>query len=198
MNQKSIYFVFAGILVNLGLFWAAYSLKLPLLPYHAGTMYISAMVGSAGGVLTTIVTFCMLSLFVYEKNYFWFVISGIFISAVIGGQCKKETRTINWLMAAGEAFVCDLFFYILITILAHDCIPYDYRGQRIFMFFYESKLEEVFSVAMAGTLIVLLSSVFSTICALLGVLLTPKKLIFNQQPSEDKGLKRQKQKNHAT
>lgn len=198
MDKRPVSLIFTGIVLNVVLFWAAYTFKLPLLPYHTGTVFVSVLCGSGAGILTTLITFLGLALFVYEKNYFWFAVSGILIAAMIGGQHKKETRIANWLTTAGLVFVCDLFFYILFTILFHDCIPYDYCGQRIFMFFYEGKMEEVFCTAMAGTAIILLSSIQSVVTALLCILCTPKKLLLPKAESENKSLERQKEKNHST
>ncbi len=182
--------------MNLLLFGVTYYFKLPLLPYHTGTLYVSVMLGTAAGILCTTVTFLGISLFCYGTDFIWFTISGILIATIIGGQFKKETRPINWLIAAGEVFLCDLFFYILFTLWKHDGIPYDYCGQRIFMFFYEQDMEEVFAVCMAATSVVVLSSIQSVITAVLAVVCTPKKWLFpTENVSEQKSLKSKQQEN---
>ena len=62
------------------------------------------------------------------------------------------------------------------------------------MYFYEQEMEEVFAVCMAGTAIVLLSSIQAELTAFLAILCTPKKLLPIEEPLEQNRLKSQKKK----
>ena len=193
MNQKNITLIYIGILLNLVLFGVAHYFKLPLLPYHTGTLYVSALLGTGGGCLCAIVSMLAIATFIHGQSFSWFLISGILIATLVGGQLKqKSTRLQSWCIVAGEVFVCDLFFYILFTILFHKSIPYDYCGQRIFMFFYEQDMEEVFAVCMAGTSIVLISCIQSVLTAFLAILCTPKAWL--QPENENVPLKQKRLK----
>ena len=197
-NKNPILLLYIGIALNLVLFFLAEYFKLPLLPYHTGTMYVSALLGPAAGILATAVTFLFISLFFYGQEFFWFVLPGIILSFLVGEQCKKDARITNWLVTAGEVILLDLFFYILIVLWKHNSIPYDYRGQRIFMYFYEKGTDEIISVCLAGIPIVLLSGIQAVATAFLGILCTPKHWITvptEELPSEQKGLQCQNQKN---
>lgn len=173
-NNKPVLLLYIGICLNLVLFCLTYHFKLPLLPYHTGTLYVSALLGPGAGILTTMITFLTISLFCYGKEFIWFTLSGVIISFIVGEQFKKETRITNWLVTAGEVLLLDLFFYILITLWQHNSIPYDYAGQRIFMYFYTKETNEIIAVCLAGIPIILLSVVQQVLTAFLGILCTPK------------------------
>ncbi len=185
MNQKNITIIYIGILLNLVLFGVAHYFKLPLLPYHTGTLYTAALLGTGAGILCTAVTMLSIACLIHGQEFLWFLVSGVLIASLVGGQLKqKSTRLKSWCIVAGEVFVCDLFFYILFTILLHNSIPYDYMGQRIFMFFYEQDMEEVFAVCMAGMGIVLLSAIQAVPTAFAAILCTPKSWLLPQQEAE--------------
>lgn len=195
MNQKPITLVYIGILLNLVFFGVAHYFKLPLLTYHTGTLYVSALLGTGAGFLCSLVTVLGISVFIHGSAFSWFAVTGFLIASFVGSQLKqKNTRLGSWCFVAVEFFACDLFFYILFTILFHKSIPYDYCGQRIFMYFYEQEMEEVFAVCMAGTAIVLLSSIQAVLTAFLAILCTPKKLLPIEEPLEQNRLKSQKKK----
>ncbi|MBO5409230.1 MAG: hypothetical protein J6A61_07545 [Clostridia bacterium] len=200
MNQKNITLIYIGIALNLVLFGVAHYFQLPLLPYHTGTLYTSALLGTGAGILCASVTMLAIACLIHGQSFVWFLLSGVLIAILVGGQLKqKSTRLNSWCFVAGEVFVCDLFFYILFTILFHNSIPYDYVGQRIFMFFYEQEMEEVFAVCMAGTTVVLISSIQAVITAFLGILCTPKSWICppeaEEKPLKQKRLKSKKNQN---
>ena len=196
IDKKPVYLIYIGIFLNLILFFSAYYLKLPLLPYHTGTLYVSALLGMGSGILVAAVTFLTISLFAYGPNFIWFFISGVLISIIVKDQAKKGARLTNWLVAAGEVFLCDLFFYILFTLWHNNGIPYDYCGQRIFMFFYEQDVEEVFAVCMAGISIVLLSSIQAALTAALALVCTPRSWLRSKEEpaSKPKSLPTEQQK----
>lgn len=197
-DHKPILLLYIGICLNLVLFFLAHYFKTPLLPYHTGTLYVAALLGSGAGILTTAITFLSISLFCYGQDFLWIGISGVLISMIVGEQFKKETRITNWLVAAGEVFLLDLFFYILIVLWKNDSIPYDYAGQRIFMFFYEMGIDEIFAACLSALPIVLLSSVQSVLTAFVAILCTPAGWLISSEEdtvSKQKSLKRQKQKN---
>ena len=196
IDKKPVYLIYIGIFLNLILFFSAYYLKLPLLPYHTGTLYVSALLGMGSGILVAAVTFLTISLFAYGPNFIWFFISGVLISIIVKDQAKKGARLTNWLVAAGEVFLCDLFFYILFTLWHNNGIPYDYCGQRIFMFFYEQDVEEVFAVCMAGISIVLLSSIQAALTAALALVSTPRSWLRSKEEpaSKPKSLPTEQQK----
>lgn len=202
MNQKPVTLIYIGLCANLILFWVAHFFQLPLLPYHTGTLYVSALAGSGAGILTAVVTFLGISLFCYGNEFVWMGLAGIFIATIIGEQFKKETRITNWLVAAGEIFLCDLFFYILVVLWKNNSIPYDYCGQRIFMFFYERGTEEIFAACLAAFPIVLLSSMQSVLTAFAGILCTPKNWLYpaeeTAESSEQKSLQRKQKKNRTS
>lgn len=190
MDRKPVYLIYIGIFLNLILFFIAYYLKLPLLPYHTGTLYVCALLGMGGGILVAIVTFLTVSLFAYGMDFIWFILSGALIAVIAGDQFKKGTRPVRWLIAAGEVFLCEWFFYILFTLWHNNSIPYDYCGQRIFMFFYEQNMEEIFAVCIAGAAIALLSSIQATVTAALALVCTPKRFVLPNEnpPSKQKRL----------
>ena len=199
MNQKNITLIYIGILLNLVLFGVAHYFKLPLLPYHTGTLYTAALLGTGAGILCAAVTMLAIASLIHGQSFVWFLVSGMLIASLVGGQLKqKSTRLKSWCIVAGEVFICDLFFYILFTILFHNSIPYDYVGQRIFMYFYEQEMEEVFAVCIAGTGIVLLSAIQSVLTAFLGILCTPKSWIcpleVQEKPLKQKRLKSKQNK----
>ncbi|MBQ7951040.1 MAG: hypothetical protein IJ278_04905 [Clostridia bacterium] len=196
-DNKPILLLYIGICLNLVLFFVAHYFKMPLLPYHTGTLYVATLLGSGAGILTAAVTFLAISLFCYGQDFLWMGLSGIIISVIVGEQLKKETRITNWLVAAGEVFLLDLFFYIFIVLWKNDSIPYDYAGQRIFMFFYEMGVDEVFSACLAALPVVLLTSLQSVLTAFVAILCTPARWLCASEEaslSKQKSLKRQKQK----
>lgn len=199
MDKKPVTLIYLGIFLNLILFWVAYTFKLPFLPYHTGTLYVAALCTTGAGILTTVVTFLAISLFCYGFDFIWFALSGIIIATIIGEQFKKETRITSWLVAAGEVLLCDLFFYILIILWKRDSIPYDYCSQRIFMFFYEKGVDEIFAVCLAGLPIVLLSVIQEVLTAFVAIVCTPKNWLYPPEntnaPLEQKSLKSKQQKN---
>ncbi len=199
MDKKPITLIYLGICLNLVLFWVAYYFKLPFLPYHTGTLYVAALVGTGAGILTTALTFLAISLFCYGTDFIWLGLSGVIIATIIGEQFKKETRITSWLVAAGEVLFCDLFFYILVILWKRDSIPFDYCSQRIFMFFYEKGVDEIFAVCLAGLPIVLLSVIQEVLTAFVAILCTPKHWLYptveSKEPSEQKSLQRKQKKN---
>lgn len=181
--------------MNLVLFGVADYFKLPCLPYHTGTLYVAALAGTGAGILTTGITFLSISLFRHGVDFIWMGLSGIIIATVIGEQFKKETRITSWLVAAGEVFLCDLFFYILIVLWKHNSIPYDYYGQRIFIYFYNLGVDEISSVCLGAIPIVLLSVLLAVLIAFVAILCTPKNWLYpDKESSEQKRLKSKQKK----
>ena len=207
MDKRPVRLIYLGILMNLGLFGAAYLLKLPFLAYHTGTVYVTALLGSTGGILTAIVTFLCLACFVFGPSYAWFMLGAIFISTFVGEHLKKETRTGNWFLVTGEIFLLEAFCHILFTIIFRNSIPHDLLGQSIF-YALVPNMNRVFAVTIAGTAVALITAICTVGLAVLSVLCTPKHLLLSpedatkekekRKKSEKKGLQSEKNQNRSS
>ena len=195
MDKRPVRLIYIGILMNLGLFGAAYLLKLPFMAYHTGTVYITALLGATGGILTAVVTFLCLSCFVFGSSYVWFMLGAIFISTIVGEQFKKETRTGNWFLVTGEIFLIEAFCHILFTIIFRNSIPHDLLGKSIF-YALLPHMNRVFAVTVSGTAVSLITAGLTVGCAILAVLCTPKHLLLpcENTPKETKKEKANKKK----
>lgn len=184
MDKRPIHLIYLGILMNLGLFGAAYLLKLPFLAYHTGTVYVTMLLGAPGGILTAIVSFLCLACLVFGSSYAWFALGGIMIAVLVGEQFKKETRTGNWFLVTGEIFLLEAFCHILFTILFCHSVPFDLLGQAIF-YALLPKMNRVFAVTIAGSAVSLLTAGVTVGCAMLAVLFTPKHLLLSKGKSDN-------------
>ena len=197
MDKRPVRLIYLGILMNLVLFGAAYFLRLPFLAYHTGTVYVTALLGSTGGILTAIVTFLCLACFVFGPSYAWFMLGAIFISTFVGEQLKKETRTGNWFLVTGEIFLLEAFCHILFTIIFQNSIPHDLLGQSVY-YTLLPKMNKVFAVTIAGAVVSLITAIGTVGLAVLSVLCTPKHLLLSQQDAlKEKEKKKEKAEKKA-
>ncbi len=180
MDKRPLHLVYVAILMNLGLFWAAYQLRLPFLAYHTGTVYVTALLGATGGILAAIVTFLALACFYFGSSYAWFLLGGICIATLVGEQLKKETRHKSWAFVTGEIFLIEAFCHILFTISFRYCVPFDILGQPIF-YALLPKMNRVFATMIAGTVVSLLTALLTVGCATVCILCTPKRLIVSKE-----------------
>lgn len=193
MDKRPIRLIYLGILMNLGLFGAAYLLRLPFLAYHTGTVYITMLLGATGGILTAAVTFLTLACLMFGSSYAWFTLGGIFIAILVGEQFKKETRTGNWFLVTGEIFLLEAFCHILFTILFQNSVPFDMLGQWIFYALLPN-MNRVFAVTIAGGTVSLMTAVFTVGCAMLSVLCTPKHLLISKEERSNEQASKEPQK----
>lgn len=192
MDKRPIQLVYAGIIMNICLFGAAYYLKLPFLAYHTGTVYVAALLGATGGILTAVVTFLCLACFWFGSSYAWFMLGGIFIATLIGEQLKKETRSKKWFLVTGEIFLIEAFCHILFTISFRHCIPFDRLGQPIF-YTLLPKMNRVFAVMIAGATVSLVTALFTVGCAAIFILCTPKRMVLaKEEPIKEQSSKKEK------
>ncbi len=206
MDKRPLQLVYIGILMNLGLFWAAYQFKLPFLAYHTGTVYVTTLLGATGGILTAVVTFLPLACFWFGSSYAWFMLGGVCIATLVGEQLKKETRHKSWAFVTGEIFLIEAFCHILFTISFRYCVPFDILGQPIF-YALVPKMNRVFATMIAGAVVSFLTALLTVGCATVCILCTPKRMILSKEdikkqdektkekPLKKKSLQRKKNQN---